>query len=69
MYFALGEYRQKCDMKLICVGKEEKIVGLHGIGIGVDECYKALQSLLKWARPKLILIILLRFIQQAQKNL
>ena len=26
MYFALGEYRQKCDMKLICVGKEEKIV-------------------------------------------
>ena len=29
MYFALGEYRQKCDMKLICVGKEEKIVGLQ----------------------------------------
>lgn len=37
MYFALGEYRQKCDMKLVCAGKEEKIVGLHAIGLGVDE--------------------------------
>ena len=37
MYFALDEYRQKCDMKLVCAGKEEKIVGLHGIGLGVDE--------------------------------
>ena len=49
--------------------QRRKIVGLHGIGIGVDEMLQALQSLLKWARPKLILIILLRFIQQAQKNL
>ena len=37
MYFALNDYRQKCEMKLICVGEEEKIVGLHAIGVGVDE--------------------------------
>ena len=36
-FFALNDYRQKCEMKLICVGKEEKIVGLHAIGVGVDE--------------------------------
>ncbi len=22
--FALSDYRQKCDMKLVCLGKEEK---------------------------------------------
>ncbi|MGC3596089.1 glutathione-disulfide reductase, partial [Enterococcus faecium] len=37
MYFALNDYRQKCEMKLISVGKEERIVGLHAIGVGVDE--------------------------------
>ena len=69
MYFALGEYRQKCDMKLICVGKEEKLSVCMASASVLTKCYKALQSLLKWARPKLILIILLRFIQQDQKNL
>ncbi len=24
-------------MKLVCVGSEEKIVGIHGIGFGMDE--------------------------------
>ena len=37
MYTAVTEHRQPCRMKLVCVGKEEKIVGLHGIGFGVDE--------------------------------
>jgi len=37
MQFAITEVREKCWMKLVCVGKEEKIVGLHGIGLGVDE--------------------------------
>ena len=34
MYTAVTEHRQPCRMKLVCVGKEEKIVGLHGIGFG-----------------------------------
>ena len=37
MYTAVTQHRQACRMKLVCVGKEEKIVGLHGIGFGVDE--------------------------------
>lgn len=37
MHYALSEYREKSVMKLICLGKEEKIIGLHGIGVGVDE--------------------------------
>ena len=37
MYTAVTQHRQPCRMKLVCVGKEEKIVGLHGIGFGVDE--------------------------------
>lgn len=37
MQFAITEVREKCWMKLVCVGKDEKIVGLHGIGLGVDE--------------------------------
>ncbi|WP_373768043.1 glutathione-disulfide reductase [Glaesserella sp.] len=37
MYSAVTQHRQPCRMKLVCVGKEEKIVGLHGIGFGVDE--------------------------------
>ena len=52
MYFALGEYRQKCDMKLVCVGEEEKIVGLHGIGIGVDEMLQGFAVAIKMGATK-----------------
>ena len=52
MYFALGEYRQKCDMKLVCVGEEEKIVGLHGIGIGVDEMLQGFAAAIKMGATK-----------------
>ncbi|MGX7243975.1 glutathione-disulfide reductase [Enterococcus quebecensis] len=52
MYFALGEYRQKCDMKLLCVGEEEKIVGLHGIGLGVDEMLQGFAVAIKMGATK-----------------
>lgn len=32
MYTAVTQHRQPCRMKLVCVGKEEKIVGIHKIG-------------------------------------
>ena len=32
MYFAMTERKQKCTMKLVCSGPEEKVVGLHMIG-------------------------------------
>lgn len=52
MYFALDEYRQKCDMKLVCAGKEEKIVGLHGIGLGVDEMLQGFAVAIKMGATK-----------------
>ena len=32
MYTAVTQHRQATKMKLICAGKEQKVVGLHGIG-------------------------------------
>lgn len=37
MHSSITSNRQKSYMKLVCVGKEEKVVGLHGIGKGMDE--------------------------------
>ncbi|MGM0255178.1 MULTISPECIES: glutathione-disulfide reductase [unclassified Enterococcus] len=52
MYFALNDYRQKCEMKLICVGEEEKIVGLHAIGVGVDEMLQGFAVAIKMGATK-----------------
>ncbi|WP_265457805.1 glutathione-disulfide reductase [Enterococcus sp. HY326] len=52
MYFALNEHRQKAMMKLVCVGPEEKIVGLHGIGIGVDEMLQGFAVAIKMGATK-----------------
>lgn len=37
MYYQLTHHKVKTAMKLIVVGKEEKIVGCHVIGLGADE--------------------------------
>jgi glutathione reductase (NADPH) len=37
MYHALTTRKTHTDMKLVCVGKEERIVGCHVIGSGADE--------------------------------
>ncbi|MBF8808729.1 MAG: glutathione-disulfide reductase [Enterococcus lacertideformus] len=52
MYFALNDYRQKCEMKLICVGEEEKIIGLHAIGVGVDEMLQGFAVAIKMGATK-----------------
>ncbi|BCA87025.1 glutathione-disulfide reductase [Enterococcus saigonensis] len=52
MYFALNDYRQKCEMKLICVGEEERIVGLHAIGVGVDEMLQGFAVAIKMGATK-----------------
>ncbi|MGM9903828.1 glutathione-disulfide reductase [Enterococcus sp. 10A9_DIV0425] len=52
MYFALNDYRQKCEMKLICLGKEEKIIGLHAIGVGVDEMLQGFAVAIKMGATK-----------------
>jgi glutathione reductase (NADPH) len=37
MYHALTARKSRTDMKLVCVGPEEKVVGCHVIGLGADE--------------------------------
>ncbi|OJF91908.1 glutathione-disulfide reductase [Alkalibacterium sp. 20] len=37
MHSSITDNRQKMYMKLVCVGRNEKVVGLHGIGKGMDE--------------------------------
>ncbi len=37
MYYALTERKPRTEMKLICAGAEEKIVGCHILGLGADE--------------------------------
>lgn len=52
MYTAVTEYRQPCRMKLVCVGPQEKIVGLHGIGFGVDEMIQGFAVAIKMGATK-----------------
>lgn len=37
MYHALSPRKGRAAMKLVCIGKEQKVVGCHVIGMGADE--------------------------------
>ncbi|CAK9886715.1 MAG: Glutathione reductase [Candidatus Erwinia impunctatus] len=52
MYTAVTQHRQPCRMKLICLGKEEKIIGIHGIGYGMDEMLQGFAVALKMGATK-----------------
>ena len=39
-------------MKLVCVGPEERIVGIHGIGLGMDEMLQGFAVALKMGATK-----------------
>ena len=52
MYSAITNHRQPCRMKLICAGNDEKIVGLHGIGFGVDEMIQGFAVAIKMGEKK-----------------
>ncbi|OCG15752.1 glutathione-disulfide reductase [Gilliamella sp. WF3-4] len=52
MYTAVTQHRQACRMKLVCVGKDEKIVGIHGIGYGMDEILQGFAVALKMGATK-----------------
>lgn len=52
MYTAVTQHRQPCRMKLVCVGPEEKIVGLHGIGFGMDEILQGFAVAIKMGATK-----------------
>lgn len=37
MHSSITDHRERAYMKLVCAGDDEKIVGVHGIGAGMDE--------------------------------
>ncbi len=53
LYQAITEdYRDPTRMKLICAGKEEKIVGIHSIGFGSDELLQGFTVAMKMGATK-----------------
>lgn len=52
MYSAITQHRQPTKMKLVCVGENEKIVGIHGIGFGMDEILQGFAVALKIGATK-----------------
>jgi glutathione-disulfide reductase len=52
MRFALSSHRGTTAMKLICAGREEKIMGIHMIGDGVDEMMQGFAVAVKMGATK-----------------
>ena len=52
MYTALGDNRQPSTMKLVTLGEDDKIIGLHGIGYGVDEMIQGFSVAIKMGATK-----------------
>ena len=52
MYSAVTSNRQESRFKLITVGPEEKVVGLHGLGYGVDEMIQGFAVAIKMGATK-----------------
>lgn len=52
MYTAVTLHRQSVRMKMVCLGEDEKVVGLHGIGFGVDEMIQGFAVAVKMGATK-----------------
>ncbi|XP_067153460.1 glutathione reductase, mitochondrial [Apteryx mantelli] len=52
MYHAVTKKKTKCVMKLVCAGKEEKVVGLHMQGLGCDEMLQGFAVAIKMGATK-----------------
>ena len=52
MYTAATIHRQSVKMKLVCQGENEKVIGLHGIGYGVDEMIQGFAVAVKMGATK-----------------
>jgi len=52
MYHAPTKRKTKTAMKLVCVGLEEKVVGIHVIGIGADEMIQGFAVAVKMGATK-----------------
>ncbi|XP_010155449.1 PREDICTED: glutathione reductase, mitochondrial, partial [Eurypyga helias] len=52
LYHAVTQRKVKCVMKLVCVGEEEKVVGLHMQGLGCDEMLQGFAVAIKMGATK-----------------
>lgn len=52
MYNAITEHRALSRFKLVCTGEDEKVVGLHGIGEGMDEVLQGFAVAIKMGATK-----------------
>jgi len=52
MYYAFSSEKPKTIMKLICMGREEKIIGCHMIGMHVDEMLQGFAVAIKMSATK-----------------
>ena len=52
MYSAVTQHREMTRLKLVVQGPEEKVIGLHGIGYGVDEMIQGFAVAMKMGATK-----------------
>ena len=52
MHYALTDHKRRAEMKLVCTGPEERIVGLHLIGLGADEMLQGFAVAVKMGARK-----------------
>lgn len=52
MYSAVTNHRQESRFKLITTGADEKVIGLHGLGYGVDEMIQGFAVAIKMGATK-----------------
>lgn len=52
MYFGMMTHKQPSVFKLVCVGKEEKVVGVHLVGLGSDEMMQGFAVAVKMGATK-----------------
>lgn len=52
MYYALTEHKPKTSIKLVTVGPEERVIGLHVIGLGADELLQGFAVALRMGATK-----------------
>ncbi len=52
MYFSMTQRKERMAMKLVCLGKEEKVVGVHIIGLAADEIIQGFAVAVKMGARK-----------------
>ena len=52
MHSSITSHKQKSYMKLVCLGRDERVIGLHGIGSGMDEMTQGFAVAMKMGATK-----------------